>query len=158
MKTKLLYLASFMLVLFTACSVDENTQLSEQEKDLKVKSLIKTFAEEIQPSDSYKKFIEEIKSRSKNTSNYSEEELKLQEQEFLSQQTPEFVELYYLVSEMNLSKEELRVIVIEYYDGIKSMNVGKSEEDGHDCAAATEANNTNILWHFLSDLICEVIN
>ena len=146
-----------MLVLFTACSVDENTQLSEQEKDLKVKSLIKTFAEEIQPSDNYKKFIEDINSRSKNTSGYTAEELKLQEQEFLSQQTPEFVELYYLVSEMNLSKEELRVVVIEYFNSIKSTNTGKSEEDGQDCAAATDANNTNILFHFLSDLICEFI-
>ncbi|MBW1295746.1 hypothetical protein [Aquimarina litoralis] len=157
MKTKLLYVASFMLVLFTACSVEENNELSEQEKDLKIKSLVKTFVEDVRPTSNYKKFIEDVKFKSKNSSGLSQEELDQLEQDFLSQQSPEFVELYYFVDSLNLKEDELRAMVVLYFDSIKQIDINKSDEDTEDCEASAEGNNTDLLWNFLAKIVCEVI-
>ncbi|MBQ4804112.1 hypothetical protein J8L88_14715 [Aquimarina sp. MMG015] len=153
MKTKLLYISSFLLVLFTSCSIDENREEpSEQEKELKIKSLVDAFVKDVIPSPAYAKFIEEVRTKSSEWT--SEEETQL-EQELLSQQTPEFVALYYYVVELDLSKNELRNFIFEYFEASKSRNIDllKSEED--DCSAA-ETSSTS-LFSFLSHLICEVI-
>ncbi|WP_299185223.1 hypothetical protein [uncultured Aquimarina sp.] len=155
MKTKLLYISSFMLVLFTSCSVEDNNQLSDQEKDLKVKSLVKTFAEEVQPSASYKKIIEEIKLRSQNSSGYTEEELEILEQEFLSQQSEDFVMLYHYVVNLNLSEEELRTFVMEYFS-LKNEKSVRMKNDGDDCAFSSAVGS--LFFGVLSRLICEVQN
>ncbi|WP_299313710.1 hypothetical protein [uncultured Aquimarina sp.] len=145
MKTKLLYLTSFLLVFVTSCSSDENiSELSANEE--KVVELFDVFSKKIVNSESYLKFTKEIQIKS--SSGLTEAELYQIEQEFLSQQSPEFIELYYYVVDLDLSKDELRYIVLEYFD--------KSNSKSSDCGAAGQASSSSI-FIILAELVCEVI-
>ncbi|SEL45002.1 hypothetical protein SAMN04487910_2490 [Aquimarina amphilecti] len=155
MKTKLLYLASFMLVLITSCSVEETTdQLSEQEKELKVENLVKLFVEDVVPSSSYSKFINDLQTKS--SSGLTEEELNQMEQEFLSTQSEEFLELYYFVVNLNLTEDELREVVIAYFSFTKS-NSNASKDSDDDCTNAENGPQTSFL-SILGRILCEISN
>ncbi|GAA0729590.1 hypothetical protein GCM10009430_39890 [Aquimarina litoralis] len=171
MKTKLLYLASVMLVLITSCSVEENTQLSDQEKDQKVKSLVKIFVEDIRPSSDYKKILENRRLLSKTSSGISQEELDKLEQDFLNKQSPEFVELYHYVSSLNLTKEELTDVVVAYINNSNKSNDGSNDDntdsngdgdDGdtssdNDCSSAGDSIN-NSFFDLIIIVLCEVLS
>ncbi|RKN02091.1 hypothetical protein D7035_23135, partial [Aquimarina sp. AD1] len=96
MKTKLFFLISFMLILFTSCSTDENNnEISLEEQELKVKNLVEFFARDVIPSPSFVKYVEVVQLKS--STGLTQEEMQELEQELLSQQSAEFVELYYYV-------------------------------------------------------------
>ena len=61
MKINLLYIASFLLIFFTSCSVDEDSSLIPiEEKEKAVKDLFDTFSKSVVNSESYSKYREEI--------------------------------------------------------------------------------------------------
>ncbi|WP_299256572.1 hypothetical protein [uncultured Aquimarina sp.] len=154
MKTKLLYLTSFLLVFITSCSSDESINGSvEQEKDLKVKSLIEAFAKDVIPSPGFSKFIEEVQNKS--SSGLTTEEAAQLEQEFLSRQTEEFVELYYYVLALDLSKEELRGFIIEYLSIINKSFKENTKNDTDECAAGGAGDDDSILWALILAIFCE---
>ncbi|WP_299899488.1 hypothetical protein [uncultured Aquimarina sp.] len=151
MKTKLLYLTSCMLVLFTACSVDEHqNELEIEENKTKVVELFKKFSKDVVGSPEYTKIINQIDV--KNSEELTAEERERLEQELLSQQSPEFVILYKYVVDLELSREELRTIVFEYYS-ISKRNALEVKNDGDGCAV-TSALGDMFIW--LAELVCEV--
>ncbi|WP_405207459.1 hypothetical protein [Aquimarina sp. LLG6339-5] len=157
MKTKLLYLISFLLVFFTSCSIDESAnEISLYEKEMAVKNLFDSFSKSVVHSTSYAKIIEEIQIKS--SSNSSEEEMQQLEQEFLSLQSDEFVELYYSVKSLNLTKEEIRDIVVSYFVISGNLNKGDTrngeKDDSDDCAVSDTINSP--LFVFLAELVCEI--
>jgi len=149
MKTKLLYVASFIFLCVTSCTIDENSNdLSVVNKEMKVQKLFDTFSKSAVNSPSYSKLIE--KARAKSSSGLTDEEIAQLEQEFLSEQSAEFVELYNYVIDLNLTKEELRDIVLSYFSDTETS--GKN--DGDDCAISNALGSTLFTW--LSELVCEV--
>ncbi|WP_298546068.1 hypothetical protein [uncultured Aquimarina sp.] len=145
MKTKLLYLTSLFLVFMTSCSSDENLDELHTDEN-KVVELFDMFSKNIVNSESYSKFLEEIQIKS--SSGSTEEELNELEQEFLSGQSAEFIALYYYVLDLDLSKDELRYIVLRHF--------GKSSSKNGDCGAGQTS--TTSLLEILTELVCEVIN
>lgn len=145
-----------LLFLITACSVDENSEEpSVSEKESKVIDLFESFSKNVVNSPEYTKFIKELQSVSSSKS--TEEELDYLEQEFLSQQSREFVVLYYYVLELDLSEDELRNIVIEYVDNTESKNRNWHKSDNDDCVSAGETSRSSLLG-ILATIFCNVIN
>ena len=132
MATKLFYLSGILLLLFVSCSVERNDIESlEQEKELKVKSLAKAFKDDIIPSKSFKEFARNLQTKS--SEGLTAEEIEKLEQEFLSKQSKEFVELYYYVKELDLSEEELVVIINKYLFLINSSFNRDTKDTVSDC-------------------------
>ncbi|WP_299438812.1 hypothetical protein [uncultured Aquimarina sp.] len=155
MKTKLLYLASFLLVFFTSCSVDENgNEPTVDEKEEAVKELFDSFSKSVVDSPSYSKFIKTLQTKS--SSSITAEELQKFEQEFLSQQTAEFAELYYYVSTLDITREELRSIVIAYAESVNRNFSGGTKDNSDGCAELDNQESDDYLIVFLSKLLCEV--
>ncbi|MHA7057605.1 hypothetical protein ACWGOQ_0010330 [Aquimarina sp. M1] len=155
MKTNILYVTSFILVFFSSCSVEEGIKdSSEQEKELKVKSLIKTFAEDVIPSSGFSEFMLDVQNKS--SSGLTQEEIDGLEQDFLSQQSAEFVELYYYVVSLNLSEDEIRIVIIEYLSNVNKGNVYNSNKDSEECVAAGNQ-DTGSLWGTILSILCEMI-
>ena len=153
MKTKLLYTVSVILLLSVSCSVEQNdTETLEQEKELKVKSLAKAFKEDIIPSKSFKEFTRNLQTKSSEA--LTVDEIAQLEQEFLSQQSEEFVELYYYVKELDLSEEELRVIIVEYLSSINKSDNGDTKNESEDCVGSS-SEGLDSLFSLILKILCE---
>ncbi len=129
MKTKLLYIACALLIFFTSCSVENDpAELSQSEKELLVQKLFDSFSKSAENSPSYVKFIQTI--RSKSSSEWTAEEMQEIEEEFLSKQSAEFLELYYSVISLNLSNEEMITILLKYKDTITIVRSAEDTDTG----------------------------
>ncbi|MFD2561347.1 hypothetical protein [Aquimarina rubra] len=143
MKTKLLYAISFLLIFFTSCSVDESiTESSINEKEIKIKSFLDAFSKNAVNSSSYFKFVKGMQTKS--SSGLTAEEMAELEQEFLSQQSAEFVALYNYIVNLNLSEDELRNIIIEYLSSNNSNSVS-TKNDTDECALGDGGSSWSLL-------------
>ncbi len=140
-----------MLVFVISCSSDDNINKSST-NEKKVVELFETFSKSVVNSPEYNKFIEKV--QTKTSSELTEEEKQQLEQEFLSQQSAEFVALYYYVVDLNLSKEELRNIILDYFSLIdKTETQGK--DSGSDCTISSALGGSSGLLTWLAELACE---
>ncbi|AXT54354.1 hypothetical protein D1815_00820 [Aquimarina sp. AD1] len=138
-----------MLILFTSCSTDENNnEISLEEQELKVKNLVEFFARDVIPSPSFVKYVEVVQLKS--STGLTQEEMQELEQELLSQQSAEFVELYYYVVSLNLTENELRNVVIEYLSLAKTNSLSQSKND--DCTTSSSPDGTDSLISILIKL------
>lgn len=140
-----------MLILFTSCSTDENNnEVSLEEQELKVKNLVEFFARDVIPSPSFVKYVEVVQLKS--STGLTQEEMQELEQELLSQQSAEFVELYYYVVSLNLTENELRNVVIEYLSLAKTNSLSQSKNDNEDCISSASAGGADSLLSILIKL------
>ncbi|WP_378172215.1 hypothetical protein [Aquimarina sp. SS2-1] len=153
MKTKLLYITGLLFVFFTSCSVDENNEVLEQEKELKVNSLIKSFAEDVIPSKDYINFVNDV--RIKSSTGLSQSELNQLEEDFLNKQTDEFIELYYFVASLDLTEDELMELIFDYFSSANKSFSADTKNDTEECAIIETDEEESFLLIFLR-LICEV--
>ncbi|WP_299211922.1 hypothetical protein [uncultured Aquimarina sp.] len=153
MKTKLFYITSFILVFFTSCSVDENSNVqSINEKEIKIKSFLDAFSKIAVTSPSYSKLLDGIKTKS--SSGLTAEEMTVLEQEFLSLQSPEFTELYNYIVDLNLSEDEIRRIVLAYLSDRNNNNISEIKSDECAFGEGGSGASSSILAIIIS-ILCE---
>ncbi|MDH7447215.1 hypothetical protein [Aquimarina sp. 2201CG14-23] len=151
MKTKLLYLAGFLLLFITSCSVDETeNELSKEEKELMVQELFVSFSKSAENSPSFNKLMQTI--RSKSSSTWTTEEIQQMEEDFLSQQSIVFIELYNSVVALNLSNEEIISIISLYKITINISKGNKTNDACKEIVAASEGSN---FFALVAALFCE---
>jgi len=159
MKTKLFYVASFLLVFFTSCSVDQDSdEISVQEKKMAVIDLFNVFSEKTINSPSYFELKQTIQSKS--SSDLTEEELEKLEREFLNKQSAEFIELYNYVVDLDLEEDEIRDIIFEYLStirensGKKYNNVNQKDSDECSFSSLNDAGGS-LLAFIIAKVLCE---
>lgn len=159
MKTKLLYVTSFVLVLFTSCSIEEDVvEISTDEREATVIKLFDSFSKVAVGSTGYTKFVQSLQNKSSSDA-WTEEEIQQLELEFLSQQSSEFVQLYYYVVRLNLSEEELRSIIIDYAFLLNKTAIEKNEKgmrNNSDECTIYENGPQNSLLAILANILCEI--
>ncbi|WP_108803783.1 hypothetical protein [Aquimarina sp. Aq107] len=149
MKTKLFYVTGLVLVLFTSCSTnDDGAELSLNDKEQMVKNLFNSFSKSIKNTPDIYKIIE-----TKSSIGLSSEEINHLEQQFLSKQTTEFVNLYNSVVSLNLSNEEIIRIILNYESLIEIIKANKEGDSCAEIIAASEGGST--FFALIAALVCK---
>ncbi|GAA3516385.1 hypothetical protein GCM10022393_33110 [Aquimarina addita] len=156
MKTKLLYLATILLVFITSCSNEEHfSEPQTKNKELIVKQIYVELSKIIENSPSFSKIMEEVSTKS--SSQWTIEEINKIEEDFLDEQSEEFIELYADLLALNLSPEELTEIVLAYKATLqndKIYNDGVKEYSESGCSSIRSLAEDSFVFRLASLIIC----
>ncbi len=155
MRTLLLFISVVSLLTLSSCSNDEALQeITQAEKEQLVKQTIVEFNKSAVKTGNYEVFIRDLTKRTK-TTELSQSELEILLQDFLSQQSVEFKNLYYQLESLNLTATEFYGIAdqFEYLrtDILKSLK--SSSETSVGCETIGAGSFLTIFINWVTD--CE---
>lgn len=134
MRKLLLFLSIVAFVGLSSCSRDGVTEISQEEKELLVKQTLIEFNNSAVVTGKLQNYLNSVAELKSRTANTSREELEALLQKFLGDQTQAFLDLYYQLEALNMTKEEFLSIAYLFEDlRLQIMgNLGKASSD-EDC-------------------------
>ncbi len=114
MRKLLLFAITFSLITITSCTRNEDIiDLSQEEKELLVKQTLIEFNKSAIKTGKLQKFVKSI-SQKTSVNNLSNSDVEIMFQEFLGDQTEVFLDLYYRLEAMDMTKEEFLDIANQF--------------------------------------------
>ena len=108
---------TLLVLFFSACSVEPDESVNTQ-KQLVKKTMQHIYA--MGKTATFRDFIGDVKD--KTSTSYTEEEIQQIIDDFVAQQSPEFIALFRRVEQMNLNQKELIDLALELKDEIIVQN------------------------------------
>ncbi len=147
MRKLLLFTFVISLLGTVSCSKDEeHTEVSQEEKEYLVKQTLIEFNKSAVKTGKYREFINSVYQKS-SLDQLTSTELEILLQDFLGDQTQQFLSVYYKLEALNLSSEEF-LSIADQFEYLRINSTQESGKIGGCCAIGSNSGDS-----LLGDLI-----